>query len=134
VTTCGSNGLGDTRQLRERRYLVAVGLFGSPQEQVDLDDLKSRVSRLEAAVASLQSQVVALSAGAPGTPGSTAVDGIPYGTPQPSLGALPADGGPWLAEVQALAASDQKIQAIKLYRERTGVGLKEAKDAVEGMV
>lgn len=27
----------------------------------------------------------------------------------------------------------RKIQAIKLYRERTGVGLKEAKDAVEQM-
>ena len=112
-----------------------MGLFGSPQEQVDLDDVKARIAKLEAAVASLQSQVVALSgAGAPAGPGGTAVDGIPYGTPQPSLGALPAEGGPWLAEVRALAASDQKIQAIKLYRERTGVGLKEAKDAVEGMV
>jgi large subunit ribosomal protein L7/L12 len=112
-----------------------MGLFGSAQEQVDLDDVKARIAKLESAVASLQSQVVALSAGAPGAPGApvTAVDGIPYGTPQPSLGALPADGGPWLAEVRALAASDQKIQAIKLYRERTGVGLKEAKDAVEGM-
>ncbi len=28
---------------------------------------------------------------------------------------------------------DQKIEAIKLYRERTGVGLKEAKDAVEAI-
>jgi len=112
-----------------------MGLFGSPQEQVDVDDLKSRLAKLEAAVASLQSQVVALSASAvAGGPGGGPVDGIPYGTPQPSLGALPAEGGPWLAEVRALAASDQKIQAIKLYRERTGVGLKEAKDAVEGMV
>ena len=111
-----------------------MGLFGSPQEQVDLDDVKARIAKLESAVASLQSQVVALSAaGAAGAPGGTAVDGIPYGTPQPSLGALPAEGGPWLAEVRALAASDQKIQAIKLYRERTGVGLKEAKDAVEAM-
>ena len=30
-----------------------------------------------------------------------------------------------------LIQSDQKIQAIKLYRELTGVGLAEAKDAVE---
>ena len=112
-----------------------MGLFGSPQEQVDLDDLKSRLAKLESAVASLQGQVATLTIGAGATaPGGTAVDGIPYGTPQPSLGALPAEGGPWLAEVRALAASDQKIQAIKLYRERTGVGLKEAKDAVEGMV
>jgi ribosomal protein L7/L12 len=81
----------------------------------------------------LQGQIATLTIGA-GAPGGTAVAGIPYGTPQPSLGALPAEGGPWLAEVRALAASDQKINAIKLYREKTGVGLKEAKDAVEGML
>lgn len=34
-------------------------------------------------------------------------------------------------EIWALLRSGQKIQAIKLYRERTGVGLKEAKDYVE---
>jgi len=104
-----------------------MGLFGSPQEQVDLDDLKSRVAKLEAAVASLQAQVVAGS--------STAVGGIPYGAAQPavpSAGALPAEGA-WLAEVRALKESGKLINAIKLYREKTGVGLKEAKDAVEGM-
>jgi large subunit ribosomal protein L7/L12 len=110
-----------------------MGLFGSPQEQVDVDDLKSRVAKLEAAVAALQAQ---LAAGA-GTSAVTAVDGIPYGTAQvavPSAGALPAESGAWLADVRALAQSDQKIQAIKLYREHTRVGLKEAKDAVEAMV
>lgn len=35
------------------------------------------------------------------------------------------------AEVQHLLAAGQKIHAIKLYRERTGAGLKEAKDVVE---
>lgn len=34
-------------------------------------------------------------------------------------------------EVVGLLRQDQKIQAIKLYRERTGLGLKEAKEAVE---
>ena len=38
------------------------------------------------------------------------------------------------AELVDLIRRDQKIQAIKLYRERTGVGLKEAKDAVEAMI
>ena len=38
-----------------------------------------------------------------------------------------------LSEVAALAKQGQKIEAIKLYREITGVGLKEAKDAVEAM-
>jgi len=35
------------------------------------------------------------------------------------------------AEIDRLVAAEQKIQAIKVYREHTGVGLKEAKDAVE---
>jgi hypothetical protein len=34
-------------------------------------------------------------------------------------------------EIQAAVASGHKINAIKIYRELTGVGLKEAKDAVE---
>jgi ribosomal protein L7/L12 len=36
-----------------------------------------------------------------------------------------------LTDVIALLRRDQKISAIKLYREKTGVGLAEAKDAVE---
>jgi ribosomal protein L7/L12 len=35
------------------------------------------------------------------------------------------------AEVWAALQSGNKIAAIKIYRERTGVGLKEAKDAVD---
>ncbi|MFG1792444.1 ribosomal protein L7/L12 [Nocardia sp. NPDC049149] len=35
------------------------------------------------------------------------------------------------AEVDELMAQGKKIQAIKRYRELTGAGLKEAKDAVE---
>lgn len=37
----------------------------------------------------------------------------------------------WEADVRALVAQGQKIQAIKVYREHTGVGLAEAKSAVE---
>lgn len=37
------------------------------------------------------------------------------------------------AEVLGLMSGGQKIEAIKLYREKTGVGLKEAKDAVEAL-
>lgn len=37
------------------------------------------------------------------------------------------------AEVQALARAGKKIEAIKLYRELTGVGLAEAKAAVDEM-
>ncbi|MFT4260483.1 ribosomal protein L7/L12 [Microbacterium sp.] len=35
------------------------------------------------------------------------------------------------AEIDGLLAVGRKIEAIKVYREHTGVGLKEAKDAVE---
>jgi hypothetical protein len=35
------------------------------------------------------------------------------------------------AEARTLADAGQKIAAIKVYREETGAGLKEAKDAVE---
>ena len=38
------------------------------------------------------------------------------------------------AEVRASLANGRKIEAIKLYRELTGVGLKEAKEAVEAMM
>jgi hypothetical protein len=37
------------------------------------------------------------------------------------------------AQVLALMGSGQKIEAIKLYRQQTGCGLKNAKDAVEAL-
>jgi large subunit ribosomal protein L7/L12 len=37
------------------------------------------------------------------------------------------------AEVRKLVRSGNIIEAIKLYREQTGVGLREAKDAVDAM-
>jgi len=37
------------------------------------------------------------------------------------------------AELRALLTEGRKIEAIKLYRERTGLGLQEAKDAVEAI-
>jgi hypothetical protein len=36
-------------------------------------------------------------------------------------------------QIVELLRSGQKIQAIKLYREQTGAGLKESKDYVEGL-
>src|SRR5262249_3636310 len=53
---------------------------------------------------------------------------------------LPASTGPALrvdddlvARVRSLMEGGQKIEAIKLFRERTGAGLKESKDAVEAI-
>jgi hypothetical protein len=45
--------------------------------------------------------------------------------------AEPAAPGGLSEEVRRLAHSATKIRAIKLHREQTGLGLKEAKDAVE---
>jgi hypothetical protein len=36
-------------------------------------------------------------------------------------------------DIEALLRQGKKIQAIKVYREQTGMGLKESKDAVEEM-
>jgi len=108
-----------------------MGIFGgSPQDDIDLADVKERLARLESALASLQGQVAALTTGAVAAGGP-----VPYaGNPNTaSAGALPADGA-WMQEVRQLKESGNLIQAIKLYREHTGLGLKESKDAVEGML
>ncbi len=108
-----------------------MGIFGgSPQDQVDLDHLKDRIARLESAVASLQGQVASLTGGAIAAGGQVPYAGNPHTV---SDGALPANSE-WLAEARRLKESGNVIQAIKLYREHTGLGLKEAKDAVEGML
>ena len=45
--------------------------------------------------------------------------------------AVPAPSGGVDADVAQLINSGRKINAIKLYRDRTGAGLAEAKDAIE---
>lgn len=56
-----------------------------------------------------------------------------------SLGLGPGGGGtgvpddPRMAEVRSLALGGQKIEAIKVYREITGLGLKESKEAVDAL-
>jgi ribosomal protein L7/L12 len=109
-----------------------MGIFdGSAQDQVDLAHVNERLDRLESALASLQAQVASLTtgavaAGAPNPLAGTDPGNVPYGN---NVGA----SGPWLDEVRALKAEGNLIQAIKVYREHSGLGLKEAKDAVEGM-
>lgn len=49
-------------------------------------------------------------------------------TPPAPVPPPPADK---LQEIRQVLAGGKKIQAIKMYREHTGAGLKEAKDAVE---
>ena len=97
-----------------------MGFFSKPQDQVDFDALKDRVAKLEAAVASLQSQAASSVPSGPSAPAAAPAD--------------PATGEPaWMAEVRALKSQGKTIHAIKLYRESTGLGLKEAKDVVEAL-
>jgi ribosomal protein L7/L12 len=76
-----------------------------------VDDLHFRLRQLEEQVERLSAQA--------GLPWSSAM------TPGASSGADP--------EIVALAQGGNKIEAIKLYRQRTGAGLAEAKDAVDGL-
>src|SRR3954468_363698 len=52
--------------------------------------------------------------------------------PETTAPALPIDDD-LESRVRSLMDEGQKIEAIKLYRERTGAGLKESKDAVEAI-
>jgi ribosomal protein L7/L12 len=111
-----------------------MGIFGgSAQDQVDLAHVNERLDRLESALASLQGQLAALTTGAAAAGAVNPLAGSDPGA-VPYAGAGPGAGEPWLAEVRRLKESGKAINAIKLYREHTHVGLKEAKDAVEGML
>lgn len=46
---------------------------------------------------------------------------------------MDADDASLHAELQALLSEGRKLEAIRLYRERTGAGLMESKDAVEAL-
>ena len=60
--------------------------------------------------------------------------GVPFGNPCGVDGVGDASAGSGVpADVVALAQSGKKIEAIKRYRELTGVGLREAKDVVDGI-
>lgn len=50
---------------------------------------------------------------------------------QPPLDRIDYDNPVMEAKIESLLSKKQKLEAIKIYREEYGVGLKEAKDAVE---
>jgi ribosomal protein L7/L12 len=60
-----------------------------------------------------------------------AVEAMEAGTMPPPTPAAAPPSGDWRAEVVDFLRRGQKIWAVKRYREATGVGLKEAKDAVD---
>lgn len=55
----------------------------------------------------------------------------PLAHPPPATDAL--DDEAFAAQLLVLLAAGRKIEAIRVYRERTGLGLKEARDAVEAL-
>lgn len=55
------------------------------------------------------------------------------GTARPGNAALNTGGSQRIAEIQRLINAGKKIEAIKVFRETFGSGLKEAKDAVEAL-
>ena len=63
----------------------------------------------------------------------SAVEAIGAGAPFSAAPAGAAVSGDLQQELMALMQKGEKIMAIKRYREATGVGLKEAKDAVEAL-
>lgn len=100
-----------------------MGFFDKPEQPGDvdthrLDELEARVRQLEATVALLAQQ---------GPQGAAA----PASAPTAADPLAPANA--LIAQIRQLKAEGNLIQAIKLYREATDVGLKEAKDAVEAM-
>ena len=95
-----------------------MGIFGSSSGD-DGDDggLRRRVEELERRVAALE--WAARSAGQSAGPSA-----VPAAQPN-QTGVT--------AEVQQLVMQGKKLEAIKVLREQTGLGLREAKDVVDGL-
>lgn len=60
----------------------------------------------------------------------TTTAGAPRAADAPDAGLADAPGAALEAEIRQLAASGNLLQAIKVYKERTGCGLREARDGV----
>ena len=95
-----------------------MGLFSNSGSS---DDLEIRVARLEAQVAALMPLL-----DIDQTPTTWQQQAAPAPAGWPALPVVDAD-------VARLSAQGKKIEAIKLAREKYGLGLKDAKDWVEGM-
>jgi ribosomal protein L7/L12 len=102
----------------------------SPALRVD-DDLAARVRSLTEAGRKIEAiKLFRERTGAGLKEAKDAVEAIERGQASP---ASPIGDRTFEDEVVTLLERGQKIEAIKRYRERTGVGLKEAKDAVEAI-
>lgn len=101
----------------------AVGHDGWMQWQPDQSSLEARLAAAERTIADLQRRVAALE-GADTQPARPAAAG------GASDAADPWSVPPW-PQIVDLLRRGKKIEAIKVHREQTGSGLKEAKDVVE---
>ena len=95
-----------------------MGLFGGSSDRGELLELQARVSQLEEQVSRLNAALAALQGG--GAAASPVA-------PAPVAPALVDQ----YAEARAAAAAGNKIEAIKIVREQSGLGLRAAKDLVE---
>ncbi len=91
-----------------------MGLFGGTSDRGELLELQARVSQLEEQVARLNAALATRRAAAR----------------SPMAAAAPPLVDQY-AEARAAAAAGNKIEAIKIVREQSGLGLKAAKDLVE---
>jgi ribosomal protein L7/L12 len=90
-----------------------MGLFGGSSDRGELLELQARVSQLEEQVARLNAALAAAGGGG--------------AAPAPVAAALVDQ----YAEARSAAAAGNKIEAIKIVREQSGLGLRAAKDLVE---
>lgn len=86
----------------------------------DTQAILARLDAIEQRLAAVERKVLDPLPGGAGVAGAISIDGEPAGV-----------GGDVSAEVLALAQNGKVIQAIKLHREQTGLGLAEAKAVVE---
>ncbi|MCA0297322.1 MAG: ribosomal protein L7/L12 [Actinobacteria bacterium] len=94
-----------------------MGLFSDTNSRDDYLQLEARVASLEAMVTQLAATVAALPASAV--------------SPRDVAATPPATPARWEVEARVLKQAGKHIEAIKLVREQTGWGLREAKDAVD---
>ena len=98
-----------------------MGLFGGSTDRGEMLALENRVARLEEQVARLAAALAARPSVPEGPVADAAAD--------PALAVAPVEDT--YAEARALAAAGNKIHAIKVVREQSGISLKAAKDLVE---
>ena len=110
---------------------VATGALSSDALVNQLKDLLRRGSKIEAVKVYREASGLGLKEA------KDFVDSLERGEaptmlsmPVPSFNRATVD---WMEQVKAQLRKGNKIEAIKIYREMTGLGLKEAKDAVDAM-